>query len=101
MVEILSSARILRGAPWLDFGIFPVFQPPIVVGDFDSAILVGNRTLGRRWGLGNDWSRSEGDNRHQADGGRTRDGGGVFIEIPRQPTQERPRRRHRAFSFLT
>src|SRR3984893_744973 len=69
MVEILSSVRIARGAPLLDAGIIPVLQPPVVVGDFESAIFVGNRTLGRCWRLEKDWSLSQGDNSHQAERG--------------------------------
>ena len=46
MVEILSSARILRGAPSLDFGIFPVFQPLVVVGDSLANLPKQNRGAG-------------------------------------------------------
>ena len=42
VIEIFAGARVLGGAPLLDRGIVPIFQPAIVVGDGDAKIFVGD-----------------------------------------------------------
>jgi hypothetical protein len=52
MVEIFAGVGVLGGAPLLDGRIVPVFQPAIIVGNFDALIFVGNRALRRVRRLG-------------------------------------------------
>jgi hypothetical protein len=68
MVEIVSAARILGRAPLLDLGIVPVFQPAVVVGDFNALIFVGDGALWRCWWRGNGRALRQGYDGDQKDG---------------------------------
>src|SRR5215472_14750072 len=52
MVKIFAGAGVLGCAPLLDGGIVPVFEPTVVVGDFDAMVFVGDGTLRRVGRLG-------------------------------------------------
>ena len=46
MVEVFAGEGVFGGAPLFDFGIIPVFEPAIVVGDLYVEVLIGDGMFG-------------------------------------------------------
>ena len=58
-IEIFAGAGVLRGAPLLDGGIIPVFQPSVVIDDFNAMIFVDDWVLRGVGRLADGWALSK------------------------------------------